>query len=142
MDNRGVRLGGAGEWLVALAFLVATVVVAALIVREMRTVRTTAPSAAPIAAPQAAPPAGLPEHAISVPSLLLLDGRQVRVGDTLDHVTSQLGSSCQVAADVVEEGVLGNRITRSCDHAGTKFVLVFAPYERNGPPHVTAIYLR
>jgi hypothetical protein len=77
-----------------------------------------------------------------VPSLLLPDGRQVRQGDTLEQIASQLGPSCPAGADVVEEGPLGNRITRSCNHAGTRFVIVFAPYERNGPPRVTEIYLR
>lgn len=141
MDVRHSRLGGAAEWLVAIAFLIATVTVAALIVREMREVRT-ASSSAPATPSQAAPPAGLPDRAIKVPSLLLPDGRQVRQGDTLEQVASQLGSSFQAAADVVEEGPLGNRITRFCEHAGTRFVLVFEPYERNGPPRVTAIYLR
>lgn len=141
MDSRHSRLGGAAEWLVALAFLVATVIVATLIVREMRTVRTTAssPSAQP---PQSTPPAGIPEGAIRVPSLLLPDGRQIRLGDTLEQVASELGSSFQAGADVVEAGLLGNRITRSCEHAGTRFILVLEPYERNGPPRVTAIYLR
>jgi hypothetical protein len=141
MDIRHSRLGGAAEWLVALAFLIATVIVAALIVREMRTVRTApSPSAVPPSRDQ--PAAIIPQGTISVPSLLLPDGRKVRVGDTLEEVTSLLGPSCQAAVDVVEEGSLGIRITRSCDHAGTRFLLVLQPYERNGPPRVTAIYLR
>jgi hypothetical protein len=141
MDIRHSRLGGAAEWLVAIAFLIATVTVAALIVREMRAVRM-APSSAPAPPSQAAPPAAPPDQAIKVPSLLLPDGKQVRQGDTLEQVASQIGSSFQMGADVVEEGPLGNRITRFCEHAGTKFVLVLEPYERNGPPRVTAIYLR
>jgi hypothetical protein len=140
MDMRRSRLGGAAEWLVAVAFLVATVVVAALIIREMRSVRTTGAPLAP--APQEAPPAAIPQGVISVPSLLLPDGRQVRVGDTFDQVSSEIGSSFKAGAENVEVGALGNRITRSCDYAGTKFVLVLEPYERNGPPRVTAIYLR
>jgi len=141
LDIKHSRLGGAAEWLVALAFLIATVLVAALIVREMRAVRTAPPR--PLTAPsRAAAPAGASDHAIEVPSLLLADGRQVRQGDTLEQVASQLGSSCRVGTDVVEEGPLGSRITRACEHAGAKFVLVFEPYERNGTPRVTAIYLR
>jgi hypothetical protein len=141
MDIRNSRLGGAAEWLVAGAFLIATVIVAALIVREMLAVRTTPSS--PAAPPSSDEPrAPIPSGAIRVPSLLLSDGLQIRVGDTLEQVAAELGHSCQVGADVVEEGPLGNRITRTCEHAGTRFVLVLDPYERNGPLHVTAIYLR
>ncbi len=140
MDMRQSRLGGAAEWLVAVAFLAATVIVAALIIREMRTVRTAEPPPAP--PPQEAPRAVIPPGVISVPSLLLPDGRQVRIGDTLAQVTSEIGSSFKPGADVIEAGALGNRLTRSCEYAGTKFILVLEPYERSGPPRVTAIYLR
>jgi hypothetical protein len=141
MDHGSHRLGAAVEWIVALAFLVATILVAALIIREMRAVRTPAPATAP-AMPPSRPPADLSSHSISVPSLLLLDGTQIRVGDTLEQVTSALGAASQVGQDIIEPARLGNRITRSCEHAGTRFVLVFEPFERNGPPRVTAIYLR
>jgi hypothetical protein len=79
---------------------------------------------------------------MSVPSLLLLDGRQIRVGDTLDQVTAQLGPSSQAGADAVERAPLGDRLTRSYEHAGTKFTLVFEPFERNGPLRIASIYLR
>jgi hypothetical protein len=141
LDIRRSRLGGAAEWLVAFAFLIATVLVAVLIIREMRAVRTapTAPAASPS---RDEPSPNIPQGAMSVPSLLLPDGRNIRVGDTLAQVNAEVGSSCNAGADVVEEGPLGNRITRPCEHAGTRFVITVAPYERNGPLHVTAIYLR
>jgi hypothetical protein len=136
MDVRRLRLGAAADWLVALGFLLATVLVAALLVREMRTVRTVPP--ATVAPP--GPPAGLPDHAVSVPALLLLDGKQLRVGDTLEQVRFQIGDAAEAAA--VERGRLGDRVTHTYNHAGTKFVLVFEPFERNGPLTVAAIYLR
>jgi hypothetical protein len=87
MDIRNSRLGGAAEWLVAAAFLIATVIVAALIVREMRAVRTTpsSPAALPSSDEQHAP---IPSGAIRVPSLLLSDGLQIKVGDTLERLAS------------------------------------------------------
>jgi len=139
MDSRHSRLGGTAEWLAALAFLAATVVVAVLIVREMRAVRTPAPASE---APAPSAPAAPADHAMSVPSLLLLDGRQVRVGDTLEQVTAHLGASSRAGADVIERAGLGDRLTRAYEHGGTKFTLVFEPFERNGPLRVTAIYLR
>jgi len=139
MDSRHSRLGGAAQWLAALAFLVATVVVVVLIVREMRAVRTPPAASEPPAPSTPAPPA---DHAMSVPSLLLLDGRQIRVGDSLEQVTAQLGASSQVGTDARERAVLGDRLTRSYEHGGTKFTLVFEPFERNGPLRVATIYLR
>ena len=35
---------------------------------------------------------------------------------------------------------LGERLTRFYEHAGTRFVLVFEPFERKGEPKVAAIY--
>ena len=141
MDRAPQRLGAAAEWLVAAVFLLATVLVGVLIVGEMRAVRAPAPSTEP-APPPSARPADLLTSGISVPSLLLLDGKQVRIGETLEQVTAQLGAASRTGADVVEPARLGDRITRSYEHAGTKFVLVFEPFERNGPPRVSAIYLR
>jgi hypothetical protein len=141
MDHGPHRVGAAVEWVVALAFLLATILVAVLIIREMRAVRTPPPAPPPATAPSG-PPADLSTHSISVPSLLLLDGGQVRVGDTLEQVTAALGPASQVGTDTIGRARLGDRITRSFDHAGTRFVLVFEPFERNGPPRVTAIYLR
>ena len=136
-----VRLGSALEWFVAALFLVATLAVAALIVREMRV-------AAPAAVAQAAPepstyaiPSAVPARAISVPVLLLLDGKQVKVGDTAETVASTLGRNAEVGRQLVDRGALGERLTRFYEHDGTRFVLVFEPFERNGSPRVAGIYL-
>jgi len=142
MDHGPRRLGAAAEWLVALAFLLATFVVAALIIGEMRAVRTPGPAATPATTPPPGPSPDAGRDRISVPSLLLLDGKQIRVGDSLEQVTAALGAASQAGTDTVGRSPLGDRITRSYEHAGTRFVLVFEPFERNGPPRVTAIYLR
>jgi len=69
-----LHLGPAVEWVVAIVFLLSTLGVASLILRELR----TAPPAQPIAAaPTTALPAAVPQRAVSVPSLMLLDGRQI-----------------------------------------------------------------
>jgi hypothetical protein len=136
-----VRFGAAADWFVALAFLLATILVAALIVREMGTFHPAAPPAA-VPAPPSGPTAGSRAQGISVPALLLLDGKQIRLGDTLESVTAQVGSPAQVGADTIEPVKLGNRVTRAYDHAGTRFVVVFEPFERKGEPRVTGIYLK
>ena len=132
-----LHLGPAVEWVVAIAFLLCTLGVASLIVRELK----TAPRAQPVSTPATALPAAVPERAVSVPSLMLLDGRQIRVGDTLarvDQIVSWRGAS---GRQVVDRGALGERVTRFYDHQGTSFVVVFEPLERDGALRVAAIYL-
>ena len=86
------RLGSALEWLVAALFLVATIGVALLIARELRV-------SSPVA--QAAPdsnmvlPVAVPARAISVPVLLLLDGKEVRVGDPVGNAVARSRAGAQ-----------------------------------------------
>ena len=134
---QAVRFTSAFEWGVAALFLFATLVVGSLIVRELRT-SPLAPIAEPAASVQ---PAAVPARAISVPVLMLFDGKEIRVGDTVDRVTSLLGTLGQ-STQIVDRGALGDRLTRSYEHAGTRFVLVFEPFERRGAPRVAAIYIQ
>ena len=87
-------------------------------------------------------PAGVPTRAISVPVLLLLDGKEVRVGQSVDHVSRALGRASEVGRQLADRGALGERLTRFYDHNGTRFVLVFEPFERNGDLRVAGIYLQ
>jgi hypothetical protein len=136
-----VRLGSAIEWFMAAVFLLATLAVGVLIVREMRVVRPAMAEAAPDAG-AAAVPAAVPARAISVPVLLLLDGKQVKVGDSVSSVAQTLGRNAEVGRQLADRGALGERLTRFYDHGGTRFVLVFEPFERNGPLRVAGIYLQ
>jgi hypothetical protein len=136
-----VRLAPALEWLVAAVFLVATLGVASLIVRELRTAPAAVTPATVVAMP-AALPAAVPARAISVPVLLLVDGRQVKVGDSVEDVARVLGRAAEVGTQVVDRGALGERLTRYYEHQGTRFLLVFEPFERKGALRVAAIYLQ
>jgi hypothetical protein len=134
------HLGPAVEWVVAAVFLVATLGVALLIVRELR----VAPAGArpvSVVAPATALPSVLPERAVSVPALMLLDGRQIRVGDTLAQVDQAIGGPSGAARQVVDRGALGERVTRFYESQGTSFVVVLEPFERDGALRVAAIYL-
>jgi hypothetical protein len=133
------RIGSAVEWLIAAAFLLATVAVATLIVRELRTTPRAAAAPEPTTASM---PAGVPTRAISVPVLLLLDGKEVRVGQSVDEVSRRLGRAAEVGRQLADRGALGERLTRFYDHNGTRFVLVFEPFERNGTLRVAGIYLQ
>ena len=137
MEAVRVRLGSLVEWAVAALFLVASVGVASLAVRELR---ATASVTAPVPAFTVAAPAGLAERAVSVQNLLLSTGKEVRVGTALSEVVTMLGRSAETGEERADVGPLGERVTRFYDFGGTRFALVFEPV--GGQPRVTAIYIQ
>ncbi|MFB3854896.1 MAG: hypothetical protein ACE148_13860 [Vicinamibacterales bacterium] len=135
-----LRLGQAFEWSIAVAFLAATVVVALLISAQLGELRSPATAPAPPVVPTDSPPS-ISGPAVAVPALHFSEAVQVRVGDTLDYVTSMLGPG--TVADVDSgSGRLGPRSARSYQYGGARFLLVFEPFERGGTLRVAAIYIR
>jgi hypothetical protein len=128
------------EWVIAAAFLLATVAVGLMILRELRPIPTAraTPAARPIVA---SVPAAVPERAVSVPVLPFLDGKEVRVGETASVVAARLGRAAESGRQEIDRGSLGERLTRFYEYSGSRFILVFEPFERNGEPRVAAIYL-
>lgn len=135
-----VRLGSALEWFVAALFLVATCAVGVLIVGELR-MAPAAPIEASVKAADSLP-AAIPVRAISVPVLLLHDGNQVTIGDSVETVARSLGRGAEVGRQLADRGPNGDRLTRFYDSAGTRFVLVFEQAQRNGALRVAGIYLQ
>jgi hypothetical protein len=125
---------------VAALFLVATLAVGSLVLRELRAVASSTGPQPATAFPQG-PPAGLPERAVSVPLLLLAEGKEVRVGHTVDRVASVLGREAETGVQHADRGPLGERITRFYDFSGTRFALVFES-PAGSVPKVTAIYIQ
>ena len=107
----------------------------------MRTVSAATTVSAREAVPVVPTPAGLPPRAVSVPVLLLSDGKEVRVGDNFDSVASSLGPQAGLGGQWVEPVAGGERVIRDYDYAGTRFVLVFEPVERGAELRVAAIYV-
>jgi hypothetical protein len=137
MDVR-VKLGSVVEWAVAALFLLASVGVASLALRELRaTAAVNSPAAAAFAVEA---PAGVADRAVSVQHLLLSAGKEVRVGVTLTEVANTLGRSAETGAERADIGPLGERVTRYYDYAGTRFALVFEKVQ--GQSRVTAIYIQ
>ena len=134
------RLAPIFEWVIAAAFLLATIAVGSLILRELRPAQPAlaAVSARPLVA--SVPPA-VPARAVSVPVLPFLDGKEVRVGETVSAVAARLGRSAEVGRQEVDRGSLGERLTRFYEYSGSKFILVFEPFERDGEARVAAIFL-
>ena len=136
-----LRIAPLVEWIIAVAFLLATVAVASLVVRELRgpnRVLAEAPAARPLVASL---PAAVPPRAVSVPMLPFLDGKEIRVGQTAATVAANLGRAAESGRQELDKGTLGERLTRFYEYAGSKFIVVFEPFERGGEPRVAAIYL-
>jgi hypothetical protein len=135
-----LRLAPVVEWVIAAAFLSATLAVGSMIVRELRAVTPvrTAPAARPIAA---SIPAAIPARAVSVPVLPFIDGKEIRVGETASAVAAKLGRAAENGRQEIDRGSLGERLTRFYEYAGSRFIVVFEPFERNGEARIAAIYL-
>jgi hypothetical protein len=132
------RLSFAGEWLTAAAFLVTTVLVGVLIVRQLRVAPQASSIPSEAAASTAAAPASIvPLDAVQAPSLALSAGGEIRVGQTRPDALATLDASANLLKETTERGPLGPREVRSYEG----FTLVFEPFERRGEPRVAAIYL-
>ena len=132
-----------GDWLTAAALLGATVLVGVLVVRELRVApRAAAATTEPVSATSVA----VPSDAVSVPTLMLGAGNEIRVGDArgdaLARLDAVVGETVTLVKQAEERGPLGAREIRAYQLAGTSFILVFEPFERRGAPRVAAIYLQ
>ena len=136
------RLAPTGEWLVATLFLLATIGVSTLILQELRTPVVLPATAAGVEASEPADvPAAIPAQAVSVSSLLLMNGVIIRVGDTEARIADELPAAT-LEASAEDRGTIGRRVTRAYQFQGTRFLLVFEPFERQGGLRVAGIYLR
>lgn len=143
MDAVRARVGSAVEWVVAAVFLLATLAVGSLVLRELRAAASATPAATMSAAVTAAAlPAHIPEKAVSVPLLILAPEKEIRVGDTAAHVAAVLGREAETGVQQSDVGPLGERTTRFYDFSGTRFALVYESPEKGGSHKVTAIYLQ
>ena len=140
MDALRLKLASAFEWAVAAAFLAATLGVASLILRDMNVPAMRAVSAAQPAAVTPIP-AAVPGDAVSVPVLPFADGKEIKVGDPARAVAERLGRAAETGREEVDRGRLGARLTRFYEYAGFRFIVVYEPFERNGEPRASAIYL-
>jgi hypothetical protein len=134
------RLAPVFEWVIAALFLGATVVVGSMILRQL----APTPSVRPVPATRpvvASIPSAVPPRAVSVPVLPFLDGKEIRIGETVSVVAARLGRAAESGRQEVDRGSLGERLTRFYEYAGSRFILVFEPFERNGEVRVAAIYL-
>ena len=137
-----LRLAPILEWFVAASFLFATFAVGSMILNGLRPAAAPARATAPTARTLVASiPASVPVRAVSVPVLPFIDGKEVRVGETVSAVAARLGRSAESGKQEVDRGKFGERMTRFYEYAGSRFILVFEPFELNGEARVAGIYI-
>lgn len=132
------RISFSGEWLTAVVLLLGTLLVGLLIVRELR----VAPAAGGGSTEPASSVAAVPTDAVSVPTLMVGGDHEIKVGDRAADALTQLGASVTLVKQTEERGPIGAREIRSYQLAGTRFIIVFEPFERRGELRVAAIYLQ
>ena len=141
MEATRVRFGSILEWLLAAAFVVGIATLVSIVFSEIRNVRPVMPVIAG-EAPVNDMPAGVPPRSVSLPMLLLDNGREVRLGDRASDVAARLGDASRVVSESLDQSEVRERVTRFYNYLGTQFVLVFEDVERNAEWKVAAIYLR
>jgi hypothetical protein len=142
VETTRFRFGSILEWALAAALIAAVVAGGSTLFQELRTVRAIVPVIAGEAFTYSEPPAGIPSRAVSVPMLLLGNGREVQLGDRVSEVTDRLGSAVKVLSESLERDAVRERLTRFYSDVGLQFVVVFEAIERNAEPRVAAIYMR
>jgi hypothetical protein len=141
MDATRSRMHALVEWALAAAAMMALVAGGSLFVRHLSTVSTATPViAGEVPASRIVAPSVIPPGAVSLPLLLLADGRQIRLGETLSAVRTRLGKVIEAAAPSIERVPNGERVTRSFEYEGTRFQLVFEPLDSAAEPRLAAIY--
>jgi hypothetical protein len=136
-----LHLGVVLQWGIAVAFLAATFVVGLLILREFHALRVPAPERVRDPVPAAAVAPAVPALAVSVTSLGVGQGTEIRIGDTIDRVSGLIGKGT-AGTPATDAGPLGPRLTRFYEIGSTRFTVVFEPFERHGVERVTAIYVQ
>ena len=124
MEGIRFRLVGFLEWIVAAACVLAVLMVAATLTRDLRNVQPVvnvkaAEGQAPIAPPN------LRAGAISVPELVLPDGKRLTRGGPVAPL-SALGPRAQSGPTAIERIGDGQRESRTYRYAGMEFVVVTA----------------
>jgi hypothetical protein len=141
MKARRRWLGSVVEWLIAAAFITAVIAAGALAVRQARAVR----DATSVSAEEGGGlelPADLPARTISLPMLLLADGKEIRLGDRVSEVLARVGRSAQLGSEAVERTGGRQRFTRFYSYVGARFALVFERTDADAEPRVAGIYLQ
>ena len=136
MEERRFRIGSFFEWVAAAGGVLGLVWLMSVPVQRVLGPRVEAS----IDAPAPLPP-GVPGGASSVPIMLLLDGREIRVGELHSRLVQVLPEKLVDGPLVRSNAELGERHTRAYVVNGVKFYVVCERTEAGGPLRVAGIYL-
>ena len=119
VEGTRFRLVGLIEWVIAAAAVVCLLAVGSVVSREFRSVRPVMP----VIARAAVFPALARPGAVSVPMLILPDGRTLTVGDP-ESSLDVLGPRAESAPAAFERFDSGQRELRTYQYAGMDFMVV------------------
>jgi hypothetical protein len=124
------------EWLGAVAILVGVVWLASSRIREW-----VGPLPAAIDEVELGGAPGIPEAATEVPLLVLIDGTEIKVGDTHAALSKTLEEKHATGPSQTTTGDFGERWVRSYRHGETRFIVVCERSEPDDVLKVAGIYL-
>jgi hypothetical protein len=133
MEGIRLRLVGLVEWVAAAACVLLVLGVAAMATRELRTARPMMMQVKAAAALAPVAPASLRAGAISVPEIVLPDGKRLTRGGPAS-VLAALGPRAQIGLTAIERVGNSQRESRTYRYAGMEFVVV------TGDDQIIAIY--
>jgi hypothetical protein len=134
------RISSLFEWVIAAGCIVGVIAIGSVVMHDLPRVAAVAPVIAH-EEPPPDPPATVPPRSVSVPVILLPDGSELHVGDSVADVTSRLGTGAEVAPPTTDRTSSGARVTRFYAHNGQRFAIVLQPLGADGQVRVSAIYL-
>lgn len=137
MEKRRLLVGSLVEWGAAgLGVLVLGWIVSGPIQRAVGPHVEAA-----IASDASALPPGVPPGAVNIPLVLLLDGREIRIGDLHAHLDETLPPQLADGPAFESRTPFGDRHTRRYVVSGARFYVVCERSESGGPLRVSGIYL-
>jgi len=137
MQERHLRVGSLFEWLAAAVGVVGLIWVLAGPVQHLTGPRV---DAALVDVREKVPP-GVPSGATSVPVLLLLDGRSLRVGLLESQLRVLLPETAADGPAYVTSNEFGDRSTRPYKVDGVRFYVVCERSERGGPMRLSGVFV-
>jgi hypothetical protein len=137
VEERRLRVGSLFEWLAAA---LALAVLVWLVYTPIQRVLGPRVEASLVDVPVARPP-GVPAGATSMPVMLLLEGREIRVGLPHNRLVQILPDSLATAPILRSNAEFGERHTRTYMVDGRKFYVVCERREPGGALRVAGIYL-
>jgi hypothetical protein len=124
LEGTRFRLVGLIEWVIAAGCVCGVVMCGAIVAAEFRSVRPIVPVIAGAADARVISAANVRPGAVSVPELVLPDGRRLTVGASASLVDAF--APAQSGPTVYERAEQGQRESRTYRYAGMEFVVVTA----------------